>query len=70
VAENEALSQPKVFQLVGTNAFLVTRDALDTVFAGYPVHPKAGYRISGKGRISGRILGLTTIFLVKYQINL
>jgi hypothetical protein len=32
------------------------RDALDTVLpdirrAGYPVHPKAGYRISGKGRI-------------------
>jgi hypothetical protein len=40
------------------------RDAPDTVFAGYPANPKAGYRISG------RILGLTTIFLVKYQINL
>jgi hypothetical protein len=44
------------------------RDAPDTgtVFAGYPTNPKAGYRISG------RILGLTTIFLVKYryQINL
>jgi hypothetical protein len=23
-----------------------TRDAPDTVFAGYPVHPNAGYRIS------------------------
>jgi hypothetical protein len=33
-------------------------------FAGYPANPKAGYRISG------RILGLTIIFLVKYQINL
>jgi hypothetical protein len=39
-------------------------DAPDTVFAGYPANLKAGYRISG------RILGLTTIFLVKYQINL
>jgi hypothetical protein len=28
-----------------------TRDAPDTVFAGYPANPKAGYRISGKGRI-------------------
>jgi hypothetical protein len=28
-----------------------SRDAPDTVFAGYPVHRKAGYRISGKGRI-------------------
>jgi hypothetical protein len=42
------------------------RDAPDTVFAGYPANPKAGYRISGKGRI----LGFTTIFLVQYQINL
>jgi hypothetical protein len=32
--------------------------------AGYPAKPKAGYRISG------RIIGLTTLFLVKYQINL
>jgi hypothetical protein len=51
-----------------------SRDAPDTDFAGYPAKPKAGYRISGrisgKGRISGRILGLTNIFLVKYQINL
>jgi hypothetical protein len=30
----------------------VTRDAPDTVFAGYPANPKAGYRISG--RISGK----------------
>jgi hypothetical protein len=29
----------------------VIRDAPDTVFAGYPANPKAGYRISGKGRI-------------------
>jgi hypothetical protein len=28
-----------------------SRDAPDTVFAGYPANPKAGYRISGK--ISG-----------------
>jgi hypothetical protein len=42
----------------------------DIRLAGYPANPKAGYRISGKGQISGRILGLTTIFLVKYQINL
>jgi hypothetical protein len=45
------------------------RDAPDTVFAGYPANSKAGYRISGKSRISGRILGLATIFLVKYYIN-
>jgi hypothetical protein len=45
---------------------VVIKDAPDTVFAGYPANPKAGYRISGKGRI----LGLTTTFLVKYQINL
>jgi hypothetical protein len=31
---------------------------------GYPV--RAGYRISG--RISGQILELITIFLVKYQV--
>jgi hypothetical protein len=37
------------------------RDAPDSVFAGYLV--MAGCRISG------RILGLTTIFSVKYQIN-
>jgi hypothetical protein len=30
---------------------LFGRDAPDTVFAGYPANPKAGYRISGKGRI-------------------
>jgi hypothetical protein len=28
------------------------RDAPDTVFAGYPVNTEAGYRLSGKGRIS------------------
>jgi hypothetical protein len=41
------------------------RDAPDTgtVFAGYPANPKVGYRISG------RILGLTAIFLVKYLLN-
>jgi hypothetical protein len=38
------------------------RDAPDTVFAGYLVNPKAGYRISS------RILDFTTIFLVKYQV--
>jgi hypothetical protein len=39
----------------GTFYILVIRDAPDTVFAGYPANPKAGYwisgRISGKGRI-------------------
>jgi hypothetical protein len=30
---------------------IFTRDAPDTVFAGYPANPKAGYRKSGKGRI-------------------
>jgi hypothetical protein len=59
---------------------IIIRDAPDTVLphirpAGYPANPKAGYRISGrisgKDRIpvSGRILDLTTIFLVKYQVN-
>jgi hypothetical protein len=38
--------------------------------AGYPANPKAGYPVRAGYRISGRILGLTTIFLVKYQINL
>jgi hypothetical protein len=33
-----------------------TRDAPDTVFAGYPANPKAGYRISG------RIFVLTTTY--------
>jgi hypothetical protein len=42
---------------------------LDIRPAGYPANPKAGYQISGKGRISGRILDLTTLFLVKYQVN-
>jgi hypothetical protein len=53
-----------------------SRDAPDTVFAGYPANPKAVYRISGKGRIPDiqpdirPILGLTTKCLVKYKINL
>jgi hypothetical protein len=42
-----------------------TRDAPYNVFAGYPSNPKTGYRISG----AGRILDLTAIFLVKYQVN-
>jgi hypothetical protein len=33
------------------NGDTVTRDAPDAVFAGNPVNPKAGYRISGKDRI-------------------
>jgi hypothetical protein len=37
------------------DANVLTRDAPDTIFAGYPANPKAGYRISG--RIPGRILG-------------
>jgi hypothetical protein len=32
------------------------RDAPDTVFAGYPANPKAGYRISGQ------IFVLTNVF--------
>jgi hypothetical protein len=41
-----------------------TRDALDTVFAGYPVNVKGGYRKSGL------IFGLKTVFLVKKnQVN-
>jgi hypothetical protein len=50
-----------------SSALFIIRDAPDTVDirqAGYPGNPKAGYRISGQ------ILSLTTIFLVKYQINL
>jgi hypothetical protein len=43
-----------------TNICKLVRDAPDSVFAGYPANPKAGYRITG------RILGLTTMFLVKY----
>jgi hypothetical protein len=39
-------------------------DAPDTVFAGYPANPKAGYRISS--RIF--VLTNTGIFLVKYKI--
>jgi hypothetical protein len=30
---------------------ICNRDAPDTVFTGYPANPKAGDRISGKGRI-------------------
>jgi hypothetical protein len=43
-------------------------DAPDTVFAGYPANPKAGYRISGIW--PDTVVGLPTIFLVKYQIYL
>jgi hypothetical protein len=32
--------------------------------------PDTGYPVRAGYRISGRILSLTTIFLVKYQINL
>jgi hypothetical protein len=32
---------------------VLTRDAPDTVFAGYPANPKARYQISGQGRIPG-----------------
>jgi hypothetical protein len=34
---------------------LIFRDAPDTVFAGYPANPKAGYRISGRISSEGRI---------------
>jgi hypothetical protein len=61
--------------MVKYQMIIKNRDATNTVFAGYPANPKAGYRISsrifGKAgyRISGRILGLTTIYFVNYQIN-
>jgi hypothetical protein len=44
---------------------LYIRDAPDTVFAGY----QAGYPVRAGYRISGRILGLTTIFLVNEISN-
>jgi hypothetical protein len=55
-----------------------SRDEPDTVFAGYPAggiiwliqKPDTGYLGRARYRISGWILGLTPIFLVKYQINL
>jgi hypothetical protein len=56
--------------LLGDKIIDTARDAPDTVFAGYPANPKAGYRISGRISGNGRILVLTTIFLVKYKINL
>jgi hypothetical protein len=40
------------------------RDAPDSVFAGYPANPKAGYRISG------RILDFASIFLVNSEMYL
>jgi hypothetical protein len=48
------------------------RDAPDTVFARYPVNPKARYWISDKGQIPDirLALDLTTLFLVNYQLNL
>jgi hypothetical protein len=57
----------------GLVTIINSRDAPDIVSARYPANPKAGYRISSKGRIpyriSGRIFYWTTIFLVKYLIN-
>jgi hypothetical protein len=38
-------------QACSLGSIISTRDAPDTVFAGYPANPKAGYRISGKGLI-------------------
>jgi hypothetical protein len=50
-----------------------TRDVPDTVFVEYLANQKAGYGtgypVRAEYRISGQIPGLTTIFLVKYQIN-
>jgi hypothetical protein len=40
-----------VCSTVSTELWFLTRDAPDTVFAGYPANQKAGYRISGKDRI-------------------
>jgi hypothetical protein len=36
---------------IGEKGLILGMHAPDTVFAGYPANPKAGYRISGKGRI-------------------
>jgi hypothetical protein len=44
--------------------YVFVRDAPDTVFAGYPANPKAGYRISG------RMFVLTNIVMLKYKIIL
>jgi hypothetical protein len=52
-----------------------TRDAPDTVLAGYPANLKIGYRISGQisgeagYRISGWIIGLTKRLIVKYHVT-
>jgi hypothetical protein len=57
-----------------TVSTIFSRDAPDTDFAGYPAKPKAGYRISGKGRIPD--IRLDTWFdkyifgKIRYQINL
>jgi hypothetical protein len=54
---------------------LKTRDAPDTVLAGYPANLKTGYRISGRisgeagYQISGRIFGLTKRLIVKYHVT-
>jgi hypothetical protein len=55
---------------------MITGDAPDTVFAGYPANPNAGYRIYGEAvyRISDQIFGLTPTLikigtLVKYQFK-
>jgi hypothetical protein len=44
---------------------LETRDAPDTVLSGYPANPNDGCPVRAGDRRSGRIAGLTTIFLVK-----
>jgi hypothetical protein len=40
-----------VWPIIAKVFIVMVRDAPDTVFAGYPANPKAGYRISGKGLI-------------------
>jgi hypothetical protein len=53
LCENSTVASPYLVSIKIMEKFLRLnyRDAPDTVLAGYPANPKAGYRISGKGRI-------------------
>jgi hypothetical protein len=66
--------RPQFFHIPGRNFLLsiIGRDTPDTDFAGYPAKTKAGYRISGKGRIPyfRPDTWVDKHILVKYQINL
>jgi hypothetical protein len=46
------------------------RDAPNTVFAGYPANPKAGYRISGRKSGKGRIPNIRPDTWLDNYINL